>query len=161
MIQNCKIYNSDEYADNKAPCKFCDDGYYQEEKENAFPICVKMPDFCIHTNNDDFDPCIECFPGFKLDDNNECVEVFNEHCKTINANTNTCELCEDDYYLYKDPEFDINFCRIKSENCLITDPVSLDRCVVCIEEYYLEEIDELGVDIKHCVQMNELCLGTE
>ena len=40
--------------------------------------------------------------------------------------------CDIDYYRYYDPEFDINFCKIKSEQCVKQqNPASNHRCIDC------------------------------
>ena len=140
-IKVCKSKNSPDLKNcnqtdfSTGFCFECKEGFY-----------LGLEDFiCTQTKNcskSAFGLCTKCNPGYYLDKkNNECIFQNQTlvNCK-ITLNNETCDICEDDFYLEENGNcISINYC-LKGGS----------RCTKCFEGYYLTESQDSCTKTKNC-----------
>ena len=126
-------------------CIVCDDNYFLGLDNR----CTNV-EHCIYSN--DYEECIECESKYYYNKNGKNCKIAEgkfENCKNGRDNGN-CERCKDDFYLSRKDYL----CHSNSElgpfyKCAITD-MREERCVECIDNYYLGYIDDKCTTIEGC-----------
>ena len=126
-------------------CSVCEDDYHLGLDKR----CTKV-EHCIYSNQ--YEECIECGNGYYLNKNQrncKAAEGNFEHCRTGYEGSN-CDKCQNDYYLSgKD-----HLCHDNTElgpfyKCAFSDSWD-ERCIGCIDDYYLGYIDDKCSAIEGC-----------
>ena len=134
--ENCKSNQEEnefkfcKFADNNQ-CNTCIEGYYLGEDYK----CSNTKN-CSESNNG---TCLICIDNNYLTSENKCSSV--EHCNIFNEKDDYCKECDENYYY--------NF---KTRKCLIAEGIfenckfSINKCVICNNNYYLNQTDSLCYD---------------
>ena len=155
-LKNCEKIDTEQ-----GYCEECKEGFYLNEGDKK---CTNIE----NCSKSVFDICIKCNNGYYLDKRqNKCIfqEGIFRHCiQTIDGKN--CDICEEDYYFDKNNIcVGVNFCELSAgnyrcqkcisgyylsdygntctpeKNCNIGDK-DLGICISCIDNYYLDYLDE-------------------
>lgn len=106
-------------CESDSSCSKCSLGYYLKDK-----ACWTCNEHCANCNES---TCIECFPGYKLNSNNQCILCNTANCQKCSAN-NKCSLCNSGFTLNTTSQT----CGCSESQILNT---ALQACVNCDQLY--------------------------
>ena len=118
-LKNCEKFNQ-----KKGICEKCIENYYLNKGDHR---CIEIEN-CFESSFGICQKCINRYYLNKKENKCEMQNTFFYHCK-LSVNNETCELCDEGYYLAENGKCaEVNFCS-KS--------VDYGRCEECISGYYL------------------------
>ncbi|CAL1568643.1 unnamed protein product [Knipowitschia caucasica] len=126
-------------------CLDCVDGYFNQEKNETFSLCMECHSSCKTCNGPSHQDCDECKDGWEEDDNEACVDV-NECTKEASP----CK--EDEHCLNTEGSFSCKGCDKVCVGCTGPGP---GNCKTCASGYQL--IDGNCTDVDECSQQEPVC----
>ena len=131
-LQNCEIINYE-----SGLCESCTDGYFL----NANDYKCTQTEYCRQSL---FGVCNECYLGYYLDKRDDsCKESWNilGYCK-ISLDGETCDECNEDYYLTSNGKcVNTKYCSKADKNLI---------CQKCEDNYFLTEYLNVCTNEKNC-----------
>ena len=141
-IKICKSINSedlkncDRINEEKGTCLSCKEGFYLN---NGDKKCSKT----INCYESTFGICKRCNYGYYLNKKEDKCEKENNKIKNCKETTNneTCDICQDYFYLNEGKCHSFNYCNESDEN---------GKCVKCKEGYYLSSNGDSCTPEENC-----------